>query len=111
MRETITRYEYDLLDCVYIRACERHRTRLLETVREYFLENRERGFGDWNPDSDDEALFLYAYAKYALVSLQTAQAIDRARDDWEMWKHRLKIPHYLCSYYRSALLPRIEAAA
>ncbi|MES2931426.1 MAG: hypothetical protein V4682_01865 [Patescibacteria group bacterium] len=111
MRQTITRYEFDLLDCVYIQACERHRARLLETIRGYFFENREHGFGDWKPESNDEELFLYAYAKYTLSSASAPLTIARARDDWEMWKYRRKIPDYLCSYYRNALWQRIEIAA
>lgn len=111
MQTAISRYEYDQLDCVYIRACYRHWSSLLETIRDYFLENRPNGFGDWDVEFTDEELFGYAYAKYALVPRLAPMTIARAHDDWELWENRLMVPDYLCSYYRNAMLQRIMVAA
>lgn len=111
MRATITRYEFDQLDCEYIRACERHRSQLIQVIQEYFLENVGNGFGDWNPEVDDENLFLYAYAKYTITSRSQAMTIARAYDDWQLWVYRGMIPDYLCSYYRNAMAQRIAVAA
>ena len=111
MLACISRYEYDQLDPIFIEICDRHRHNLLHTVRAYLHANRHRGFGDWNPDLDDEALFLYLYAKYYLAARHKPMTAILAREDYDRWVYRRKVPVYLCACYMHALRGRIALAA
>gem|GEM_PF-6570503 len=90
------------LDCTCLTKDSRLGKKLFPRLKRYYASR----FRDFDKSSDNKAILLYSYVKYAQADPKNSLTIERVNRDYDAWLAGECAPDYACSQFRSALSDR-----